>query len=151
MADTGIGRMLAIPGRSAVSGTARSHQEVGRGLDRHRTLNSGRRTEKKTGADQSSFLLSLIVAIEQWICLVLGLVCVVSGILGISMNPSQNDLTARLAWTGLGYVPLLRMTAAMCMALGIVLVRLGWTGRWPPSAGRSHTQIAKEQPDEKRR
>jgi hypothetical protein len=137
MTGTGIGRMLATPGRSAVSGTAR--------------LNSERRTEKKTEAGQSSFLLSLIVAIEQWICLVLGIVCVVSGILGISMNPGQNELTAHLAWAGLGYVPLLRITAATCLALGTVLVRLGWTGGWPHPAGGSHTQIVKGEPDEKRR
>ena len=30
---------------------------------------------------------------------------------------------------GLGYVPLLRITAAACLALSVVLVRLGWTGR----------------------
>ena len=129
MAGTGVGRMLATPGRSAVSGTGRSHQEVSRCLDHHGTLNSERRTEKKTSADQSSILLSLIVATEQWICLVLGIVCVVSGILGVSMNPGQNDLTAHLAWAGLGYVALLRITAATCLALGIVLVRMGWTGR----------------------
>ena len=129
MAGTGVGPMVATPGRSAVSGTARSHQEVGRCLDHHGTLNSERRTERKTEADQSSVLLSLIVAIEQWICLVLGIVCMASGILGISMNPGQNDLTAHLAWAGLGYVPLLRITAATCLALGVVLVRMGWTGR----------------------
>jgi hypothetical protein len=93
-----------------------------------RILNSERNTDKKTGTGQSSLLLSRIVAIEQWICLLLGIVCVISGVLGLAMNPGQN-LPAHLAWAGLGYVPLLRLTAAVCLALGIVLVRLGWTGR----------------------
>jgi len=91
--------------------------------------NSERGTEKKTGDDRGSFPLSLIVAIGQWICLVLGIVCVISGIFGISMDPGQNDLPAHLAWTGLGYAALLRITAAACLALGIVLVRLGWSDR----------------------
>jgi hypothetical protein len=129
MTGTGVGHMLATPGRSAVSESARSHQGVNRCLDHEDTLNSERRIEKKRAAGQSGFPFSLIVVIEQWICLVLGIVCMVSGTLGISMSPGQNDLPAHLAWAGLGYVPLLRVTAAACLALGVVLVRLGWTSR----------------------
>jgi hypothetical protein len=139
---------LATHGRS---GSARSRQGVDRCLDREGTLNSERRMENKASANQSSFLFSLIVVIEQWICLVLGIVCVVSGILGISMHPGQNDLPAHLAWEGLGFVPLLRITAAACLALGVALARLGWTSRRPHPTGGSHTQRVKEEPDEKRR
>jgi hypothetical protein len=124
MAGTGVGRMVAVPGRSAASGSARSLQGTDRHLDRDDTLNPERRTEKKRG-----FPFGLIVVIEQWLCLLLGIVCMISGTLGISMNPGLNDLPAHLAWAGLGYLPLLRITAAVCLALGVVLVRLGWTRR----------------------
>jgi len=148
MAGSGVGRMLATSGRSAISGSAQSHQGVDRGLDREDTLNSERRIEKKAGATQSRFPVSLIVVIEQWICLGLGMICMISGTLGISMSTSQNDLSAHFAWAGLGYVPLLRITAAACLALGIVLVRLGSTSRWPQPTGGSDMQIVKEEPDE---
>jgi hypothetical protein len=68
----------------------------------------------------------LVVVIEQWICLVLGIACIVSGIAGTVMNPSQNDLSANLPCSKSIYVPLLRITASVCLALGVVLVRLGW-------------------------
>ena len=121
--------MLATPGSSAISGSARSHQGMDRYLDRGSTLNSERRIEKKAEANQSGFLLSLIVVIEQWICLGLGMICMISGILGISMSTDQNDLSTHLAYAGFGYVSLLRITAAACLALGTVLVRLGCTSR----------------------
>ena len=121
--------MSVTPVRPVVSGSGRSHHGVDRCLDHEDTLNSERKIEKKAGSDQNDFPLSLIIVIEQWICLALGILCMVAGIFGISMNPGQNDLPAHLAWAGLGYVPLLRITAAACLALGVVLVRLGWTGR----------------------
>jgi hypothetical protein len=126
---------LAAPGRSAVPGRVRSHQGVD-GLDHEGTLNSEQRIEKKAAANQIGFRLSLIIVIEQWLCLVLGIVCMVLGILGISVRPGQSALPAHHAWAGLGYVTLLRITAAACLAVGVVLVRLGWTqplsaaGRW---------------------
>jgi hypothetical protein len=89
-------------------------------------LRTAQRTEKKAEPEQNDFSLTLIVVIEQWICLALGIVCVVSGILGISMNLDQDALPADLAWTGLVYVPMLRISAAACLALGVVLARLGW-------------------------
>jgi hypothetical protein len=89
-------------------------------------LSAGRRKERKEESEESVFPLTLIVVIEQWICLVLGIVCLVSGIVGIAMNPGQNDLSLDFPWSKSIYVPLLRITAAVCLALGVVLVRLGW-------------------------
>ena len=129
MAGTGVGQTLATQGRSAVSGSARSHQKVDRRLGREGTLNSEQRIEKQGEANQSGFPVSLVVVIEQWICLGLGLICMISGILGISMSTCQNDLSAHLAYAGFGYVSLLRITATACLTLGIVLIRLGCTDR----------------------
>jgi len=99
---------------------------TGRRFDHDGTLCAGRRTEKKSEPEQNDFPLTSIVVIEQWICLVLGIVCVVSGILGIAMNLDQNALPTGLAWTGSVYVRMLRISAAACLALGVMLVRLGW-------------------------
>ena len=127
MAGTGVRQMSATPVRPAVSGDDQSHEGVNRRSAHEGPLPPERKMEKNTEADQNVFPISLMVVMEQWICLALGILCMVSGILGISVNPGQNDLPAPLAWAGLGYVPLLRITAAACLASGVVLARLGWT------------------------
>jgi hypothetical protein len=99
-------------------------------------LSAGRRKEKKEESGENVFPLTPTVVIEQWICLVLGIVCLVSGIVGIAMNPGQNDLSADLPCSKSIYVPLLRITASVCLALGVVLVRLGWA-----SPGRTQRRV----------
>jgi len=126
MADTGTGRTWATTGGSAVWGGGRSPLGSGRRLDQKGTLSAGRTTEKKVEPEQNDCPLTLIGVIEKWVCLVLGIVCVVSGILGISMSLDQNALPEDLAWTGSVYVPMLRISASACLALGVVLVCLGW-------------------------
>jgi len=69
----------------------------------------------------------LIVAIEQWICLVLGVVCISSGIWGAFLKVAQNGSPAYLAGLGSAYVPALRATAVGCLVMGLVLVRRGVT------------------------
>jgi hypothetical protein len=78
----------------------------------------------KNGEDSR---FKLIVAIEQWICLVLGVVCIASGIWGIFLKVSQNCVPTRLAWLGSSYFPTLRVTAVGCLVMGLVLVRRGVT------------------------
>ncbi len=68
-----------------------------------------------------------LIVLEQWICLVLGLVCIASGIRGICMKLSRTTLPAHLAWLGPGYVPTLRATAVVCLVMGGVLIRRGLT------------------------
>jgi hypothetical protein len=67
----------------------------------------------------------LAVAIEQWICLVLGVVCIASGTWGVFLKLSQNALPVYLAWLATAYVPTLRITAVACLVMGLVLVRRG--------------------------
>ena len=90
---------------------------------------------EKKREDEPSYspLMMQIVVIEQWICLALGIACVASGIAGIFMDPGRNALPADLAWLGAAYVPVLRITAAVCLVLGVVLVRLAWTIPGPHS------------------
>jgi hypothetical protein len=129
MADTGIGRILTTkvisPIPSYDRGTRSLHEDVGH-LRRERTLSAGHGVREKGGGDQESAQPKMIVVIEQWICLALGLVCMAFGILGICVQPEQDALSAYIAWLGSLYLPTLRVTAVVCIGLGVVLARQGW-------------------------
>jgi hypothetical protein len=129
MADTGIGRILTTklipPIEGYDRGTRSFHEDVGQ-LSRERTLRAGQGGREKGGGEQESAQPKMIVVIEQWICLVLGLVCMAIGILGICMKPEQDALPAHIAWLGSLYVPTLRATAVVCIGLGVMLTRRGW-------------------------
>jgi hypothetical protein len=130
MADTGIGRTLATKVISPVQGNDRGigslHEDVGY-LGHERTLGAGQRVREKGGGEQKSDQRTTIVVAEQWICLVLGLVCMVFGMWGICMKPEQHALSAHIAWLGSLYMPTLRVTAVVCIGLGVILARRGWT------------------------
>ena len=81
--------------------------------------------KKNRKEDRKNPRFGLIIAIEQWICLVLGVVCIASGTWGVFLNLSQNALPADLAWLATAYVPTLRITAVACLVMGLVLVRRG--------------------------
>ena len=129
MADTGTRRILATkvisPIQSYDRGTRSLHEDVGH-LSRERTLSVGQRVRGKGGGEQKSARLATIAVIEQWICLVLGLVCMAFGMWGICMEPEQDALSAYIAWLGLLYMPALRVTAVVCIGLGVMLARRGW-------------------------
>jgi hypothetical protein len=129
MADTRTGRILATKAISAIQGYDRGagglHEDVGH-LRYQRTLSAGQRVRKKRGHEQKSAQHTTIVVIEQWICLVLGLVCMAFGMWGICMKPEQDVLSAYIAWLGSLYMPMLRVTAVVCLGLGVMLARRGW-------------------------
>jgi hypothetical protein len=72
---------------------------------------------------------------EQWLCFLLGLICVVCGIWGLCIKYNQRAPLAHFPWLGPAYRPL-RFTAVACLALGAVLVRWGWA-----RSGRSWLSI----------
>ena len=74
-----------------------------------------------------------IVAIEQWFCFLLGIVCMGSGVWGICMGHSEGLLPAWLTWLGSAYVPALRVTATACLGMGVALVHLGSAKTLPKS------------------
>src|SRR3982074_16199 len=78
MADTGTGRILAtkiiFPIQSYDRGTRSLHENVGH-LSREHTLSVGQGAREKREDEHESAQPSTIAVIEQWICLVLGLVC----------------------------------------------------------------------------
>jgi hypothetical protein len=129
MADTGTGRILATkvisPTQSYDRGTRSLHEDVGH-LSRERTLSVGQRVRGKGGGEQKSAQPATIAVLEQWICLVLGLVCMAFGMWGICMKPEQDAVSAYIAWLGSLYMPALRVTAVVCIGLGIMLARRGW-------------------------
>ncbi|MBB5341086.1 hypothetical protein [Tunturiibacter gelidoferens] len=129
MADTGTGRTLATkvipPIQSYDRGTRSLHKDVGH-PSRERTSGAGQGVRETRGGEQESAQRKTIVVIEQWICLVLGLVCMAFGIWGIYMKPEQDALSAYIAWLGSLYMPTLRVTALVCIGLGVALARRGW-------------------------
>jgi hypothetical protein len=66
-----------------------------------------------------------IAALEQWLCLLLGVSCMVCGVWGICMKSSQGLSSGYAQWLGSAYGPALRLTALACLAFGAVLVGLG--------------------------
>ena len=129
MADAGTGRILATRVISPIQGYDRGigslHEDVGH-PGHERTLSVGQKVRGKGGGEQKNSQYTTIAVIEQWICFVLGLVCMAFGIRGICMKPEQNALSASIAWLGSLYVPTLRVTALVCIGLGVLLARRGW-------------------------
>jgi hypothetical protein len=129
MADTGTGRILATevvsPIKSYDRGTRSLHEDVGH-LSRERTLSVGQGASEKGRGEQENAQPKMIVVIEQWICLVLGLVCMVFGMWGTCIKPEQDALSACIAWLGSLYIPTLRVTSVVCIGLGVMLARRGW-------------------------
>ena len=127
MASTGTGRLLAtkvtFPVQGYDRGTGGLHEDVGH-LGRGRNLSVGQR--EKGGDERKSAQPTTIAVIEQWICFVLGLICMASGFGGICMKPEQDALSASVAWLGSLYMPMLRVTAVACIGLGVMLTRRGW-------------------------
>src|SRR3984885_1628106 len=66
-----------------------------------------------------------IVVAEQWLCFLLGLICMICGVYGLFMKYNQDSRFAFLRWLGPAYGPTLRFIALACFVLGAVLVRLG--------------------------
>jgi len=129
MADTGTGRILATkvisPIQSYNRGTRTLHEDVEH-LSRGSILGVGQSVREKGGGEQKSAQPTTSAVIEQWICLVLGLVCMAFGMWGLCMQPEQDALPEYIAWLGSLYMPTLRVTAVVCIGLGVMLTRRGW-------------------------
>jgi hypothetical protein len=70
---------------------------------------------------------AVLSAIELWLCFILGLICMICGILGLCMAPSQAPPSVDSAWLRAAYVPAFRVTAVACFLMGAILGRKGWT------------------------
>jgi hypothetical protein len=134
MAHTNAEGIGAAPGSFGVLGGTRGSRGSVRHLSPKDILSAGQEKEKEEEAEQNCSPLMTLV-IEQWISMILGIICVVSGIVGIAMNPNQIDVATGLPSLKSIYVPLLRTTATVCLALS----RAGPAGlAWPQSHRRNH-------------
>ena len=128
MADTGIDQILKTKVISPIQGNNRGagslHEEFGH-LGRERALSVGRGIRKKEGGEQKRAQSTTITVIEQWICLVWGFTCMAVGVWGILVKPRLDALSEHIAWLGSLYMPTLRVTAVVCIGLGVMLVRRG--------------------------
>jgi hypothetical protein len=132
MPDTGTERLLATQRGSPFEDGDRDTYSRSGGVDNLDPVPASRagRKERSKGADkQNKAPLATIVAIEQWVCFLLGIVSITVGIWGICMKCSADSLPADIASLGSVYVPALRGTAVVCVLIGAVLVRVGWA--WP--------------------
>jgi hypothetical protein len=66
-----------------------------------------------------------IVVAEQWLCLLLGLICMICGVCGLFVKYNLDAPFAYIRWLGPAYGPILRSTAIACIVVGAVLVRCG--------------------------
>jgi hypothetical protein len=66
-----------------------------------------------------------IVVAEQWLCFLLGLICMICGVCGLFMKYKQDSPFAYIRWLGPAHGPILRSTAIACFVVGAVLVRCG--------------------------
>jgi hypothetical protein len=84
------------------------------------------RHERSSERDEEAMLISPnIVVAEQWLCFLLGLICMVCGGWGICMKYSQGLSSEYVPWLGSAYGPALRLTALACLAFGTLLVLWG--------------------------
>jgi hypothetical protein len=129
MAHLGISQILSAKGGYRVQGSNRVpgslYGNVGY-RDREHASSARWRTGKKEGNERQGAPPAEIVVVEQWICFVLGFGCMALGIWGIFMEPEHDALSAYIAWLGSLYVPTLRVTAVVCIGLGVVLARWAW-------------------------
>jgi hypothetical protein len=89
-------------------------------------LNAKQKAESTAGDEAKEVTPARTAVIGQWICFVLGVVCIVWGAFGIFAKPIEGPPSASVAWLGAAYMPTLRVAALLCLFLGLLLVRRGW-------------------------
>jgi hypothetical protein len=90
------------------------------------SLNAKQKAESAAGDEPKDFTPARTAVIGQWICLVLGVACIVCGACGIFAKHMEGPPSSSIAWLGSAYMPTLRVTALLCLFLGLLLVRHGW-------------------------
>jgi hypothetical protein len=90
-------------------------------------LNAKQKAASKPRDKSKDFTPSRAAVIEQWICFVLGGVCMVCGTAGIFAEQIEELPSASVAWLGAAYMPTLRITALLCLFMGLLLARHGWS------------------------
>jgi hypothetical protein len=84
-------------------------------------------SESRARDEPKDFTPARTAIIGQWICFVLGVVCIVSGAFGISTKRIEDPPSASVAWLGSAFMPALWGAALLCIFMGLLLVRHGWS------------------------
>jgi hypothetical protein len=89
-------------------------------------MNTKQKAESAARDEPKDFAPSRAALIGQWICFVLGVVCIACGAFGVFANHIEGPSSAFVAWLGSAYIPALRLTALLCLFMGLMLTRRGW-------------------------
>jgi predicted lysophospholipase L1 biosynthesis ABC-type transport system permease subunit len=108
--------------RAGIAGSF--HKDHPRIVD-ERTPETRRRSRITKRDEVARRTIPLIVVAEQWLCFLLGLICMICGVYGLFMNYRQDSPIAYIQWLGPAYGLILRSIAIACIVLGAVLVRCG--------------------------
>lgn len=100
------------------------HKDHARIAD-ERTPEPRRRGQNTKREDGTTRTIPRIVVAEQWLCFLLGVICLICGVCGFFMKYNQDSLFPYIRWLGSAYGLTLRLIAVACSVLGAVLVRLG--------------------------
>ena len=134
MASGHTGRMLTYFGSMGKRGAHAEGSPTGFSRRTYRqSLNARQRAESTATDGPKDFTSSRAAVIEQWICFVLGVLCIACGAFGVFANPMEGPPSAFVAWLRSAYMPALRVTALLCLFMGLLLVRRGWSS---PTARR---------------
>jgi hypothetical protein len=78
-------------------------------------MNTKQKAESAARDEPKDFAPSRAALIGQWICFVLGVVCIACGAFGVFANHIEGPSSAFIAWLGSAYIPALRLTALLCL------------------------------------
>jgi hypothetical protein len=85
-----------------------------------------RRGRQNTKTDErTTRMVPRIVVAEQWLCFLLGLICMICGVCGLFMKYNQDSPFAYSRWLGPADGLILRSTAIACFVVGTVLIHCG--------------------------
>jgi hypothetical protein len=143
MASGHTGRTLTThPGSMGEGRAPTDYSSTGiSGRTRGRSWNAKQKVEGRPGNGRSDAKPVWAAVIGQWTFFVLGVLCMVCGVFGVFAQRMEGPLSASVAWLGRAYVPALRVTALLCVFMGSLLVRRGWS---------SHDRAQKGNEDERR-
>jgi hypothetical protein len=90
-------------------------------------LNAKQKSQSTAEDEPKDFTPSRAAVIGQWICFVLGVVCVACGAFGVFANQIQGPSSAFVAWLGPAHLPAQRIAALLCLFMGVLSMRRGWS------------------------
>lgn len=92
-------------------------------------LNAKQKAGPIGGDEAKDITPTRATVIERWICLLLGVVCIGCGTFGIFGTFTKHIAgpPSSAGWLGSADIPALRVTALLCLFMGLLLVRCGWS------------------------